>query len=171
MLAFWHSASVQLSPMVDVSKFESVKEKGELFYQNIGQVYCPYFKEKVSFNAQGIGHLKFKQRGKARSLEDQYMRFKLIAFVPKILGASGTLQGLLRTNVFERVKIHSRTDTVLKSVSYYEFIAIIEQFRMKILVKQVEDGEKFFWSIIPVWGTNSNTKERALHDKDLLKDL
>ena len=146
--------------MVDVSKFESVKEKGELFYQNIGQVYCPYFKEKVSFNAQGIGHLKFKQRGKARSLEDQYMRFKLIAFVPKILGASGTLQGLLRTNVFERVKIHSRTDTVLKLVSYYEFIAIIEQFRIKIY----EAGgrwRKVFLSIIPVWVPTRIRRARA----------
>ncbi|MEI6346052.1 MAG: hypothetical protein WCO79_02360 [bacterium] len=157
--------------MVDVSKFEAIKKKGEAFYQNIGQVYCPYLKEKVSFNAQGLEHLKFKQRGKARNLGDQYMRFKLIAFAPKILGASGTLQGLLRTNAFERVKIHSRTEMFLRSVSYFEFIAIVDQFRVKILVKQIEDGEKFFWSIIPFWSTNSSTRERTFHDKDFLENL
>lgn len=157
--------------MVDISKFEAVKDKGERFYQKIGQVYCPYFKEKVSFNAQGLEHLKFKQRGKARNLEDQYMRLKLIAFAPMILGVSTTLQGLLRTNVFERVKVYHRFDTVLKSVNYYEFIAIIEKFRVKILVKQIEDGEKFFWSIIPFWGRNSATKERTFHDSDLLDNL
>lgn len=157
--------------MVDISNFALVKERGELFYQTIGQVYGPYFKEKISFNAQGLEHLKFKARGKARNLEDQYMRFKLIALAPKILGVSGTLQGLLQTNVFERVKVHHRTDTILRPVSYYEFIAIMEQVRVKILVKQVEDGEKFFWSIIPFWGTNSKTKERTFHDKDFLENL
>lgn len=125
----------------------------------------------MSLNAQGLEHLKFKQRGKARGLEDQYMRFKLITFAPVILGTSTALQGLLRTNVFERVKVYHRFDNVLKLVSYYEFIAIIDTFRMKILVKQIEDGEKFFWSIIPFWGTNSITKERLLHDKKLFDEL
>ena len=36
--------------------------------------------------------------------------------------------------------------------------------RVKIIVKQVEDGEKFFWSLIPSWGNHKLTGERILHD-------
>ena len=43
-------------------QFNEIKQKGENFYKTIDQVYCPYFKEKISFNAQGLEHLKFKQR-------------------------------------------------------------------------------------------------------------
>ncbi|MCX6738966.1 MAG: hypothetical protein NT098_02835 [Candidatus Parcubacteria bacterium] len=35
---------------------------------------------------------------------------------------------------------------------------------IKIIVKQIDGGEKHFWSIIPFWGMNQNTKERILHD-------
>lgn len=145
-------------------QFKEVKEKGEVFYKSIGEVYCPYFKEKVSFNARGLEHLKFIQREKARLEKDQYMRLKLLHLAPEILKSSHTLQGILDTKRFERVRIHSRTDTVLKSVSYYEFIAIIKRNRVKIIVKQIDDSKKFFWSIIPFWGMNRETMGRILHD-------
>lgn len=144
--------------------FETIKEKGESFYKTIGAVYCPYFKEKIIFNTTGLSHLKFKSREKARLEEDQYMRFKLLRLAPEILRASHTLQGVAEMKKFERIRMHSRTDTVLKLVTYYEFIALIKRDRVKIIVKQIEDGEKFFWSIIAFWGMNPETKSRIFHE-------
>lgn len=39
--------------MVDFTKeeFELVKNKGEDFYKSLSEMYCPYFKESVSFNS------------------------------------------------------------------------------------------------------------------------
>lgn len=39
--------------MIDFTQeqFDTIKTKGEIFYKSIGEVYCPYSKEKVSFNA------------------------------------------------------------------------------------------------------------------------
>ncbi len=85
-------------------QFEDVKNKGEIFYKSIGEIYCPYFKEKVSFEAQGLEHLKFKRRSKSRSENDQYMRFKLIHLAPEILKLSHTVQGILETKKFEHIK-------------------------------------------------------------------
>jgi len=62
--------------------------------------------------------------------------------------------------------MHSRTDTVLKPVSYYEFIAVLENVRVKVIVKQVDGGEKFFWSIIPYWKIDSVNSRRLLHSGD-----
>ena len=44
----------------DEVDFEEVKKKAEEFYSTIGEVRCPYFGEKIAFNAKGIKHLKFK---------------------------------------------------------------------------------------------------------------
>ncbi|MCC6323229.1 hypothetical protein IT400_00370 [Candidatus Nomurabacteria bacterium] len=144
--------------------FEEIKNKGEGMYKSFIDVYCPYFKEKISFGAQGLEHLKFKRHEKTRLEQDQYMRFKLIHLAPEILELSHTIQGKLETKKFERVRSHNRTDTVLKIVTYYEFIALIKRDRVKIIVKQIDNGEKFFWSLIPFWGMNEDTKSRIFHD-------
>jgi hypothetical protein len=121
-------------------------------------------KDKIVFNSHGLEHLKFKRREKVRPPEDQYMRFKLLHLAPEILKMSHTLQGVWETKKFERVRMHSRTENILKPVSYFEFIAVIKRNRVKIIIKQIDGGEKHFWSIIPFWGMNQNTKERILHD-------
>lgn len=147
-----------------INNFEEIKIKGETLYKGFGETYCPYFKERIVFNTQGLEHLKFKRREKARSEEDQYMRFKLIHLAPQVLSASHTIQGILQTKKFERIRMHNRTDTLLKPVDYYEFIAVINRNRVKVIVKQVDNGEKMFWSLIPFWGTNKETRTRLLHD-------
>ncbi len=158
--------------MIEYSEqqFTEVITKGEELYKSLGQVYCPYFKEDISFGAQGLGHLKFKQRDKARPEKDQYMRFKLLHLVPEILMLSYTLQGVFETKKFERIRTHSRTDTILKSVTYYEFIAVMKRNRIRIIIKQIDGGQKFFWSIIPFWGMDTATMNRILHDGEPEED-
>ncbi len=145
-------------------QFEEIKNKAEDFYKNLDSIYCPYLKDKVSFSALGLEHLKFKRREKPRSSEDQYMRFKLLHLAPEIIKVSHTLQGIWETKKFERVRIHSRTEEVLKLVTYYEFIAVIKRNRVKVIVKQIDHGAKFFWSLIPFWGMNKTTMERILYE-------
>lgn len=147
-----------------MNDFDVVKDKGENLYKTLGDIYCPYFKEKVSFSAHGLEHLKFKQRAKARPEKDQYMRFRLIHLAPEILKLSHTIQGILETKKFERVHVNSRIDWILKPVSYYEFIAVVKRNRIKIMVKQIDSGQRFFWSIIPFWRMSNVTMTRLLHD-------
>jgi len=146
--------------------FDEVRIKGEELYKTLEPVQCPYFKEKVYFNAQGLEHLKFKQRNGARNRQDQYMRFKMLRFAPEVLRLSQTVQGIFHTKHLERVRINSRTDTIMKEVSYYEFVAVVEKVRVKVIVKQIENRQLLFWSIIPFWGINKDTKQRKLYVGD-----
>lgn len=148
----------------ELENFEEIRKNGEELYKSFHEVHCPYFKENVSFNAQGFEHLKFKQRGKARLEQDQYMRFKLLYLAPVVLSLSSSVQGLWETKRFEYTKINSVWKNVLKQVTYYEFIAVIKRNRVKIIVKQVESGKKIFWSIIPFWGMNKETLTRVLYE-------
>lgn len=148
---------------LEIENFEEVKIKGENFYKSLSEAHCPFLKEKVFFNTQGLEHLKFKAPRKARPQQDQYMRFKLIHLAPEVLKCSHTLQGIWHTKHFERVRSHNRTDTILKNVVYFEFIAVLEKVRVKVVVKRIEEGNYIFWSIIPYWGIDKNTSKKKLH--------
>ena len=88
--------------------------------------------------------------------------------MPEVIKNSKTLQGICPTQKFERIKKKDGTwQQVLKVATYYEFISVLEshgsKVRVKVIVKQIERGEKFFLSIIPFWGTNKNG-ERIMYN-------
>lgn len=63
-----------------------------------------------------------------------------------------------------------RIQNIPKEVVYYEFVAVIGKVRIKIMIKEIVGGDKFFWSIIPFWKMNEMTKERKLYDDELEYD-
>jgi hypothetical protein len=149
-----------------IDKFNEVKHNAEDFYNNIGSVHCPYFGEEVYFNTKGFDHLIFKDWNRTRVVNDQFSRLRHLSVAPEIIRQSKTLQGLWKTQKLERIKRKEGWIKVLKLIYYYEFIAVVDshgsKIRVKIIVKQIDGGEKFFLSIIPFWGTNKNTGERIL---------
>ena len=153
------------------SNFEKIKTSAEEYYKAVDSVFCPYLNETVAFNAKGIKHIKFKAEGRARSRSDQFMRLKHIRFAQRILEKSRTLQEYKETKVFEEVKTNKRKERVLQEATYYGFTAIINDSgslkRLKIIVKQVGNGDKYFWSIIPFWTSNKSLK---VHSGDLEED-
>lgn len=155
-------------------QFNELKNDAENFYKEIKSAYCPYFKEKVNLNAKGWDHLIFKTWNKTRPIADQYSRLRHIKLVPLIISESKTLQGQWNTQKFERTKRkESGWEQVLKVTNYYEFIAIMEshgsKVRVKVIIKQIDGGEKFFLSIIPFWGRNKKG-ERIMYSGNPEKD-
>lgn len=147
-----------------------IREKAECFYKGMTEVYCPYFNEKVNINAKGWEHLLYKSRDNRRSKEDQIMRLKLLKFVPQILASSHTVQGIGERIEWIKQWKHQREEGVPVTRKYYEFVSVIGNVRVKIIVKEQEDGVKHFWSIIPFWKINKVTKKRKLHDGNLKED-
>ena len=148
-------------------KFNKVKHEAECFYNKIGSVYSSYFKEEIHFNTKGLDHLIFKAWNKTRPISDQFSRLRHLKLAPDVVSQSRTLQGVWTTQKFERVKKKNGTwQQSLKLITYYEFIAVMEshgsKVRVKVIVKQIEGGEKFFLSIIPFWGVNKQG-DRIMH--------
>ena len=114
--------------------------------------------------------MKFKSERKARVRNDQYPRLKLLNFAPEILKQSHTVQGIWKTKKFEEQKINSRWEHIMKEVIFYEFIAVLENVRIKVIIKEVLGTEKYFWSIIPFWGIDKIDSARILHSGNLGDD-
>jgi hypothetical protein len=154
----------------DDQDFETVRKQAEAAYEGIGSVWCPYFKEKVAFNAKGVRHLKFKSDQRARPRQDQYARLKLLSIAPKVLACSSTVQGIWHAKQFELEKINARWQRVLRNVTFFEFVAVLDYVRVRVIVKQVEQSEKYFWSVMPFWKVNPDIKYRILHSGDPAND-
>lgn len=152
----------------DTEKFNELKKNAEELYNKVGSIHCPYFNEKVHFNSKGLDHLLFKQWNKSRPINDQMARLRHLYLAPEIVKLSKTLQGIYRAEKFERIKINKKWQKKLKVTTYYEFIAVMPtnagaNIRVKVIVKQIDGGEKFFLSIIPSWGLDKKTGDRILH--------
>ncbi len=155
---------------IDVEKFKKIKEEVEEFYKQINEVYCPYFKETISFNVKGLDHIKFKDWNRTRLIEDQYFRLKFLKLAPEVIKKSNTLQEYRETQNFERQKINSRWERRMTLVKYYAFIAIMNSVRIKVIIKEITGGKKFFWSICPFWKQRKKydgTIEKALYEGNL----
>ncbi len=150
-------------------EFNGVLHTAQEFYRTLGQIRCPYFQADVQFNARGFEHLRHKSWNRGRDRRDQFMRLKHLARVPEILRLSRTVQGIEETNEWERRHKHGRWEKVLMPVTYYEFVAVLEHRRFKVIVKQLAGGEHIFWSVIPFW-RQSEAGKRLLHDGNPAQD-
>ncbi len=119
-------------------------------YDSISKVYCPYFKQHVYFTRMGYEHIFFKKKYKARNETDLEMRVKLFPLAIKLLGTTSTIQDVQHRNRFEERYINSRKEVALVSVTYYEFIALINEKKIKTVLKQIIGGNIVFLSIIPL---------------------
>lgn len=136
---------------IPAEKFDLTRARVTLYYQSLSPVWCPYLQDTVHFNAEGFEHLLFKSWNRNRSKREQYTRLRLLPCVPEIILKSHTLQEYDERVLPVRQKINSRWEQRIKRVRYYVFIAIIKTVRLKIVVKEIEGGEKFFWSLYPSW--------------------
>jgi hypothetical protein len=154
----------------DIDKFNKAKDEAEKFYKNIGKVYCPYLKDSVSFNVKGLDHIKFSDWNKTRPLKDQYIRLRLLPLAPRIVRESNTLQEFSKTIRQERRRVNAVWEIGLVETTYYGFVAVINKCRLKIIVKEISGGSKYFWSIIPFWKNrryNDGSNKKILHEGDL----
>ncbi|MDE2188434.1 MAG: hypothetical protein KGJ35_01755 [Patescibacteria group bacterium] len=135
----------------------------EAFYKNIGKIYCPYFKDYIHFTDVGIDHLRFKNKFTLRTEKDRDMRIKMLPRAIHLIGKTVTLQNRSYRRRFETRYINSRKENILTDVKYYEFVAIIEERHIRVVIKQIENKEKVFLSVIPLF-----KQKMPLEESDIL---
>lgn len=150
-------------------EFNHVLSRAQEFYATLGKVRCPYFRGDIRFNPAGLEHLRRKSWNRGRSRPDQFMRLKFLRMAPTILSLSSTVQGICHTQERLRRHRHGRWEELFSPVTFYEFVAVHENRRFKVIVKQGSGGELIFWSLIPFW-RQSEQGNRLLHDGNPIED-
>ncbi|NIA02577.1 MAG: hypothetical protein GWP15_04275 [Nitrospirae bacterium] len=156
---------------IDDKKFDRLKESVKKQYDSLDSVHCPYFKDKVHFKSFGYQHMFHKGPNNItrRLKKDQYIRMKLFKYAPILLRDSKTVQEYQKKQDFIPVTHNNRTEKVLKDVEYWGFLGIVDDKRIKVVVKKIGRGQLQYWSILPKW--KSRRKGGKQDFVNYIKDL
>ena len=139
---------------------KKVKREARIFFKKQKFVNCPAFpKEKILFNSKGVSHLFYTgaQKRYPRPFKESKTRISLLSLAVRVLELLALPQ---EESVYE---INGQ-----KAV-YWAFEAVIDNKRIKVIVRKMGNGAKHFWSVIPAWrkarGTRVNAKGIWLGNK------
>lgn len=138
--------------MQDISNYEKVRENALNFYKKIGRISCPAFNnEPVYFTAEGFNHLIYKNDRRERDKSVQIMKFKLLPKAKDVVGRSATYQEYDECLIEVKREKKGRILKETCLAHYWGLVAIMQDFRIKVIVRQCGNGQKHFWSVIPAW--------------------
>jgi len=141
--------------MQDTSNYEKIRQDSENFYKKIGKILCPAFNDFIYFSADGFNHLIYKSDRSERDRERQIAKFKLLPRAKELVIKTTTFQEYEESVKEFTIKKFKKKVRESKVVKYWGLIAIMNGFKIKVIIRQVGDnGFKHFWSVIPNWTTN-----------------
>lgn len=159
--------------MQDISNYEKIRGDANNFYQKIGNVRCPALGDGlVYFTAEGFNHLLYKNKRNARSREHQITKFKLLPKALHLIKTTTTHQEYDESLITIRRKKFKKMQEETVVAKYWGLIAIMDGFRVKVIIRQIGHGQKHFWSVIPAWNTSQyrNIKILLRAKGDLAED-
>lgn len=123
-----------------MQKSIELKEKAKKFFQENNKTKCPAFPdEKIYFNAKGLQHLFYKG---SRSKRDLKRIAKNIELLPRVVHL---LKLMPLPQEEDSYRIHG------KRYKFWAFEGVVENRRIKVVVRQIGTGRKHFYSVIPAW--------------------
>jgi hypothetical protein len=140
--------------MEDISNYEQLRDDARALYAATKPVLSPALGEQVYFTAEGFNHIIFGRARSERERPSQIMRFKLLPRAIRLVEHANTFQEYEETLKQFEVKTRKRREMKTKPVRYWGLIAIFEGRKIKVVLRQIGNGQLHFWSIVPAWTTN-----------------
>ncbi|OGG69125.1 hypothetical protein A3F27_03395 [Candidatus Kaiserbacteria bacterium RIFCSPHIGHO2_12_FULL_53_13] len=138
----------------EVLRYIEIKEEARKLYGSFKPVKCPALgNQQVSFPSEGFNHLIYRIPKQERHPRVQIMRFELLTKARQLLERTNTVQeyeDYLDQVIGWKYKKKQLINTKIRD---WGFVAIINGYRIKVVVRQVGAGEKQFLSVIPAWST------------------
>ncbi|PIS22853.1 hypothetical protein COT49_03030 [candidate division WWE3 bacterium CG08_land_8_20_14_0_20_40_13] len=119
---------------------KSYKDQIKDTFKQTKEVSCPAFGgNKIYFNAKGINHLLYKGSRSRRDNKRIETNIRLLPRAIKVLQAMPYFQ---EESNYKKENV---------SYKFWAFEAVINDRRIKVVIRQVGNGQKHFWSVIPAW--------------------
>lgn len=122
---------------------KEIKILAKSFFKENKSVSCPAFPdEEVIFKSKALSHLFYKGANKksSRPFKEVETRIKLLPSAFKVLSVMPMAQE-------ESTLVNHEGKVCI----YWAFEAVVDQRRIKVIIRQVGKGKKHFWSVIPAW--------------------
>jgi hypothetical protein len=125
---------------------ERTKKEAREAYDKIGRVWSSVLNDYISFNSVGFRHLLWK--GKARrSYPEQMKRLALIPFAITAISAPSRPVVQRDEKEYSRIERDGLVVTIKNPVRFWAFYTTAEGKNIRVIVRQVNNGHKHFFSI------------------------
>lgn len=164
-----------------VVDYDQIRQKALALYSTFGFVDSPALGQKIIFDSEGFNHLVYEAPKKPRNKMSQILRFDMLQKAKFILETSTTYQEYDEEIVYKKVNRKGFWVKMNVFVKSWGFVAIVQKFRVKVVVTQEGNGAIKFLSVAPAWFTkqyrdikmieNSTGKGlKVLDDAEVLKN-
>lgn len=148
--------------MVDISNYDSLRDDTRAWYKSLKPIQSPALNNLVHFTSEGFEHIIFKRARAERDKSSQMMRLKLLPRAVKLIEQSTTFQEYEETIKQFAVKRRKKNELISKKVVYWGIIAIVNERKIKVIIRKIGEGQLHFWSIVPAWTTNKYRDTRFI---------
>lgn len=136
-----------------VAEYEQIKQEASNLYNTFISVDCTALGQKILFTSEGFNHLVYSAPKKMRDKRSQILRFDMLEKAKFILETSTTYQEYDEEIINKRVNRRGHWIPRSVMVRRWGFVAIIQRFRVKVVVTQEGNGAIKFLSVAPAWFT------------------
>ena len=134
-----------------LESYAEIREEAQKLYATFSKVFCPALGQHIHFTSNGFNHLIYQSAKKERDKKTQILRFDMLNRAKFVLETSTTFQEFEEIMESRRVNRYGKYISVNLVVRSWGFIAIIDKFRIKVVVSQVGNSKTEFVSVIPAW--------------------
>jgi hypothetical protein len=145
---------------MNTADYTKIKDSAYLSYSQFKPIRCPQLGSKVVFNDKGFWHIIYRAKDKKRDESSQILRFRLLKKVKELLSITTTIQEYESVTRELTVKDHGKKVVKLVTLQFFGYIAIIDNWKFKAIIRKDGNGQPYFWSVIPNWITNKKRDQR-----------
>lgn len=128
--------------------YEKAKQQAKQIYSKIGRIRCPALgDEYVFFTSAGFNHILRKGRI-PRTRNEQKRRFTLIPYVEEIIKNPAAKIIYRKTEVKEKVNRHGEKVLIESMAHFWTFVDKIDDCAIKVVIRQLENKNKYFFSVM-----------------------
>jgi len=134
-----------------LENYSEIREEAQKLYATFFKVFCPALGQYIHFTSNGFNHLIYQSAKKERDKKAQILRFDMLKRAKFVLETSTTFQEFEENIEYRRVNRHGKYTSINLVVRSWGFVAVVEKFRIKVVVTQVGNSKIEFFSVIPAW--------------------
>lgn len=164
-----------------VSDYDQIRSEAAKLYGTFDTVVSPALNQNVRFSSLGFNHLVYQAPKKMRDKRAQILRFDMLEKANFIIGLSSTYQEYEEEIISKKINRYGTWFPENIFVKRWGLVAIINKFRVKVVLTQEGNGAIEFLSVVPAWTTTRyrniklihNSIEPGLidvHDEDVIKN-
>jgi len=141
-------------PADKLSRYDDIRKDAEALYKTFGHVKCPALGGRtVAFTSEGFNHLIYRIKKQERDRSVQILRFELLSKAKQLVELTTVMQEYEEYQRQIEVRRHKTKQIVNATFRDMGLFGIIKGYRIKVVIRQIGNGEMKFHSVIPAWST------------------